>query len=600
MSHTKRGWVIVFLIYADFRKSADTSVDLLAMTEQMKAELNSLFKDILTVPLNDNRIQMYVIINSIDYKDSNENLAATTVLYKIGNPHNRKCNEIVCCDVISRRDGDFDRPNPDSPVQDPVFLKSIISRIKVREDEEVLFCTHDHGSAFGIFREINPDSLTGEIRRPIQYELEKYPYLAVFWNRALEEDSDFRELVDRASELPSPKLVQIGHSLFRINSVLNNLAESARLVFTTQTSLPVHIRNGNLSAQNLQLIFNGDSNFFEIWDFDLYEEKLEKKELHGHRNIAASLSNEDVTEILHNEELVLVFDHWLKGREVSVLLMMNCWMMNLHTMYSFRNTVKYLVAPQGDIGTPGYNYKDILQYLFTNKGVFNTAEQLALTCIATSENRRMRRRSVRLRADKTDMIDRWKIFAVNLQKKNIHGSIREEHFRSLNEIIYRLLPENQTKPQEAIRLYQFVRLVSHDFSKNGVIDTGSCLIIDIINWLHSLYHLRVGNGQHQPFPIDDETIAKIGQFVSQVYERSDNHHLVVSESRANRVYDERLSVIKLPPTGYSLFFPCFPSENGNLIDNVKKDSLLNDKCFHWRAFIKAIYDPEIWEPFFDD
>jgi hypothetical protein len=32
-------------------------------------------------------------------------------------------------------------------------------------------------------------------------------------------------------------------------------------------------------------------------------------------------------------------------------------MMNMHTMYSLKETVKCLVAPQGNIDCPGYNLK---------------------------------------------------------------------------------------------------------------------------------------------------------------------------------------------------------------------------------------------------
>jgi hypothetical protein len=86
------------------------------------------------------------------------------------------------------------------------------------------------------------------------------------------------------------------------------------------------------------------------------------------KEVVGELRAEKVREILSNDELAIVFREWLgEDEKVGVLLMMNCWMMNLHTMYSLVDTVQCLVAPQSDIGTPGYNYKAILKYLFKEK-----------------------------------------------------------------------------------------------------------------------------------------------------------------------------------------------------------------------------------------
>jgi hypothetical protein len=86
--------------------------------------------------------------------------------------------------------------------------------ILVKKDEEVLFITWDHGSAFGIFREVDPDEAA--IREPIHHGLDRYPYLAEFWNRALQEDPELKKLVDRNNRNNRPGIIQIGHTLFRL------------------------------------------------------------------------------------------------------------------------------------------------------------------------------------------------------------------------------------------------------------------------------------------------------------------------------------------------------------------------------------------------
>jgi hypothetical protein len=101
MTHTNDKWVIVFLIYADFRHNVEFENDAFAMTEQMKATLDIMFKDILTVPLDPNRARMYVIMNSIDYKETvDSKTEAKTLFYEIGNPGYLKYNQITTCRVL--------------------------------------------------------------------------------------------------------------------------------------------------------------------------------------------------------------------------------------------------------------------------------------------------------------------------------------------------------------------------------------------------------------------------------------------------------------------------------------------------------------------
>lgn len=121
----KNKWVIVFLIYADFRKDVENNPkNAFAMTEQMKAELNSMFKDILTVPIDSKRARMYVLMNGIDYKEGDEAATeAKTLFYEIGNPGNLDYNQITSWDVISDPEGTADEPNPNNPFQKTKYLK---------------------------------------------------------------------------------------------------------------------------------------------------------------------------------------------------------------------------------------------------------------------------------------------------------------------------------------------------------------------------------------------------------------------------------------------------------------------------------------------
>src|SRR5438045_1342530 len=81
MSHQDKRWVIVFLIYADFR-----TTDSISMDEKMKGELNVMLEDILTCPLN-NTARLYVLLDSIQFvtKEAKDRYSVDerVVLYQI-------------------------------------------------------------------------------------------------------------------------------------------------------------------------------------------------------------------------------------------------------------------------------------------------------------------------------------------------------------------------------------------------------------------------------------------------------------------------------------------------------------------------------------
>jgi hypothetical protein len=71
-----------------------------------------------------------------------------------------------------------------------------------------------------------------------------------------------------------------------------------------------------------------------------------------------------VCDILTNEELASSLIDGLGGTDI--LVMMNCSMMNVNTAYALykNSSVRYLIAPQGEINYPAYNYRAILTAIF--------------------------------------------------------------------------------------------------------------------------------------------------------------------------------------------------------------------------------------------
>lgn len=585
MSHSNQKWVIVVLIYADFRKNINgfNTTTAFEMSEQMKTTLNALFKDLLTTSLDPKRGRMFVLMNSIDYlEEDSTTISAKTLLYRIDNEDNLDTNRIVSCKVIESSPGTPAEPNPKNPFQKVEVLKCILKKeITIEQDEEVFFITWDHGSAFGIFREV--DAGVPAIRLPIDHDLDRYPYLAHFWKFALNanENKDskrkFKDLFDN-SESFSPSLVQMNHTLYAVKPTFNEDAVPRITLKSTRDR-----KQENAVAETLQR--QHEVNAFRLG-----------------RTIKM-LNTENVREILSNDELAHILTGWLNDdksdspKKVGVLLMMNCWMMNLHTMFSLKDAVECLVAPQGAIDAPGYNYKAILKYLFGEKQKFITPQQLAIVCVTTSESKRMRRRSKKLRSDGKDMIDQWKIFAVDLQRKREDGElILKFHLDRIMDIINKLnsIPESDKLRQ----FYTATRMASHDFTKSSSLEEPG-FMIDIINWLSLLYKLSAFNPSYQPFPVLNKykILADISKLLEIFGTDSDTNQLILAATSGKEIYNT-MAVVSFQPTGYSIFFPNSLSTNQNLIDNVKKDSLLA-KSEVWKNFIKSTYPQKIWGPFFE-
>jgi hypothetical protein len=586
----KNRWVIVFLIYADFRKKAQNSSDnILSMTREMKATLNQMFKDMITVPIDHRKARIHVIFNSIDFKKG-KNTRAKTLLYKIGNPYDLDFNEIIDCDVISSRDGSLQNPNPGTPLQNPKLLTAILRKISLESDEEVFFVTWDHGSGFGIFRE--EELRIAEIPKPIYDDIERYPYLAMFWNAALKKDSTLKQLMNKVEKQVLPDTVQIGHNLYRVEYTGNNLGfDISRLKM--QKHLNIVLSDALTPRQNFLIVFNDNTSQFEVSDYNLENNWMASKiEI-------AKLTSTGVREILSNDELANSFNSWLgKRNKIGVLLMMNCWMMNMHSMYSFANTVHYLVAPQSDIGVPGYNYKAILHYIFKDTHKVS-AKNLAVKCVKTIETKRMRRRSMALRTDRIDIIDTWKVFALDLQVRDIDGKrLLLNQVSALRRLIKLI---NSTfdpdSDQEARWMYKYIRSVSYDFS------AGDIMMIDILNWCLSLmfadgFFSVEGKSKLDPNGVKDELI----RFRKQILRNKPLPSLLLAKTAGQLVYllddDPFLptTVISIEPKGYSFFFPLFEIQSNilhsGLLQNVRKDKLLTSLP-GWKKFLKFHIDSEI-------
>lgn len=594
MQHGKK-WVIVFLIYADFRIDEANATTALAMDVKTKVELNRLFKDVLTTPLDADLGRMYVILDGIRYTSDAGMLQvhAQTFLYEIINPYGEPFNKIGHCCIFDKTLTPVGMPLPKQPVSDSGRLAELFGTIPVNDDE-VCLITWDHGSAFGIFRESRPSipstSSTSSVEpmEPIYEGLEYYPFLKQFWDTASTSPAckGSETLSTNHSGKKTIPLIKVHDVIYKVKSEEANLWAEISGNRTNLHNVPhrdfFRLKTNEDKTRSLEVQkpmgggFKEVSNRFFAGDANLVEEWAE----------LGKVSQSGVAEILRNDELAEALKAWVGPQKtVSVLLMMNCWMMNLHTLYAMKDCVQCLVAPQGGIDLPGYNYKDILSSVFDKKRYLLTPQQLAQICVETSENSRARKRARKLNIDDPDTIDKWKIIAIELQRENVNGEkLIEVHLNAFQEIINLLTPKSQLN-KEAINFYKYIRLCSFDFTENDTFHKGNgSIMVDVVDWLFNLAKINERSQKHIPI-INEDSATTIGRFVSDV--RSETN-LMLAETKATALPSKTGTFLNLSPSGYSLFFPQFPSDNQNLLDNVHRDTLLND-FDTWKKFLQVIY-----------
>jgi hypothetical protein len=304
------------------------------------------------------------------------------------------------------------------------------------------------------------------------------------------------------------------------------------------------------------------------------------------------LPSPGVPEILKNSELNKALQAWLgTERKVGVLLMTNCWMMNLHTMYAFRDSVRCLVAPQGNIDCPGYNIKDVLIAMNRVDQTGIEPIKLAELCVTTIDNDYSNAKAAILDKSEPDVIERFKIFAVDLSRKTGEKKNICKQIDDLDEIFNLIVDDLEDPKTNTDRKYflKYIRSACFDFSGN---DTQ---MVDIINWLVSIQEANLMlNAKMLSTPVR----TKINTFLDSMPFLNDN--IVLKASSGKKIYIIEKSVnhwpvIGLPPTGYSLFFPMvYLPGNPNLQklkDNVVTDGLMS-RLKSWQTLLGFI-DPKI-------
>ncbi|MGB8193007.1 MAG: hypothetical protein WCF67_13850 [Chitinophagaceae bacterium] len=423
-------WTIIFLIYADFRK--DGTFD---MGNDLQSELSQVFYDLKQVPLN-NQIEILVVQNIIDPSQPEKDM---TYLKRVIRQDGRKENEIVTIDSI---------PTPQT-LQKSEVLKNIFRRMHTNtySSTEKIYTrakryflnTWDHGSVFGIFRTNVPvpeeprtfaiQSLL--INKDIYDEALLIEKFEGPFNIQKNKSGDYVSIV-RSWENPVYGYYTINNKfLFELNtdysadSIGHKLLSNDRFYNNLELEViqPFPFINEEITIKFSKSISRNDfwKLISEINITEKEKNELEKMVSFSGDDAATMViktKNNKIADILTNEELQKAIDGGLNEaqsstppRKIDVLLMMNCYMLNVHACYTFKNVVDFLIAPQGGISKPGYNYPYLLNQIYqaTIKDTIKP-ELLAELCVTSCGYEFWPDRR-----EFADDIEKWAIIAMNLK-----------------------------------------------------------------------------------------------------------------------------------------------------------------------------------------
>jgi hypothetical protein len=565
--HGKR-WLIVFLIYADFTTSDD-----LPKIKKLKTMLNDLLGEIINAVIDPDRSRILVALNNIRFigdDHAGEKILNETKLYGINADDTG--NVIDSCKVISNEDQDG------KVLQNPKILDKLFSEINLHPDEELLLMTWDHGSSFGIFRREPTSVNVSRTRMRADQNLHQYPYLDFFLAYALNNNAPEITQENSAQGIIP---VQVGRYLLKIRNTSSNVAK-LELFDKKGINGQYHENTGKITA-----VISPDAALALPVTADTSMAVLQNAENHETENTGID-ALPLIPEILKNSELNGTLKTWLKERKVGVLLMFNCWMMNMHSMFAFQDSVQCFVAPQGNIDLPGYNINAILREINDANNERLSASELASLCVTTVDDAYSQAKAIVLCPDDPDVTERFKIFAVDLGKMTdtkSNFSLQIRLFRDLLIVLNNKLTANQAQGGELKYFFKYIRSACFDFSG------GFTMTVDIVNWILSIK----ATDRRQPrrfLNLTNDLILPMNNFLQAVNDIQAS--IVINCSSGKKVYEKErksapdIASIQLPPSGYSIFFPIADhSELLNLRDNILSDDLIK-QLPEWRTFLGLI------------
>jgi hypothetical protein len=578
----KSGWAVVFLIYADF---VSEKKDGPKLNENLLLELNSLLGDIFQSELNDT-LSIYVIFSSVNYsalKGTDQfELRNLSFIFKMINKDGN--NQIICMDSVDAKGvKEEDAETEINSIQKKEKIASAFKKIQEdnNRDTEILLITWDHGSAFGIFKADDHRLQVLQTWNSISSNPNFY-YISLFLQVA-------DEYLRREKHAIQSQSVDNQGYLF--NKRVFSLADTGRSSEKVLMLLKERNEGNKFSINKNELgYWLGPNRIIKEEHISAIQEKFKSQGINELNDTVENffissekVENKGVVEILTNDELADAINEGFgdsdKGQpgKVGVLLMMNCYMMNLHTVYAMRGRADFLVAPQGIISTPGYNYADILRCISHggSRSKIISPGKLAKFCVDSCHNLRARRRAEQLKEDFTT-IDEWSIFSVGLKEnESSYIGFLDDFVDELNKTIEGLFREIDLSDLEFLLLYS--KRFCFDFSE------GSYHMTDISHWVNNVQFAGLGVISENA----DESISVLIEKLGNLLKQDTEDYNAWRGKRYGRATSG--AVVASKQSGLCIFFPHIPRKNVVIpFHNFEKDELLSGRLTNWNRFLDII------------
>ena len=579
-------WVIIFLIYADFIKS-DTPESPQFDTAYAK-ELDKLLERLYKTKFDKSNIKIYIIYGSLNYKKTSDDSEAQKLhsdvhifqlQSKIYGNNMVHLKIIENGEIPERSENDLGTFS----LQRKKSLKKTFNYIKGlnKGDNKVKYIlnTWDHGSVFGIFKsEIHIRVVRGfpEITK------EEYPNLFFLIKKIPRLNANIPPLDKSVVVFEKDNFlnkINLGNiiSIDKFKELIHNKI----LVFETNDSGEMI----KLNHPNLLKKFDSEEEFINWLEILEYFPISADKTSFLNAMLSFNIQPAGILEILTNEELSGAIEE--SFGKIELISMMNCWMMNLHSLYAFRNCVEYLIAPQGGISEPGYDYKSIIELI--NKPKINT-NKIIKKYISSSYNFKNKERK-----NKKTEINSWAIMAATVFKNKdiINDSLVKEIESIAQILVEELESKTNTKEEEReilrkLSFVHFMAKISYNFSYGE-----RYFQLDLLNWLQTLDGF---NPVQEDFPIlknfEKEHVVRVQKLSSQLFLRNARY--------LNHVYDFQVEnntgspfrgVTIYKPNGLSIYLP-FVNNKNSIADKLyiikSATEKLADRIPTWTKLINKL------------
>ncbi len=539
-------WLIVYVIYADCKLKGFIN------NYKIFSELEYQLNDFKKCTINEG-VKILVVIN--------------TIKFEIERDENSKKDFTVLFEVKKQNTGDnlflmknVQYSKPEHKIQSSTALKNVFNDINSNPEYKsthVFLNTWDHGSVFGIFKDTGELLLPEKITNISSYKKNEFPILNELFANMKSFNHDIKECLESTRQNQNNDSYYFRRRYFfgaNLDKLFNKISEF-RFLDKYFHNPKLELTKTNLKNKIKVSLEKAHDKYKEFVNLS---HSLSLTENNNKVEFSTDLPVEQAFDILTNNELRSAIKE--SFGKVDILMMMNCWMMNLDSIYTFTDVVDYLIAPPSDIDEPGYNNYEIINGI-NSKTTPDELSKLAISTFASSGFNNSR--------------DKFKSNIESTCVICIEPSNFNDLFVTLKIFISELQEICEAHNEKPLMdLLIFARRFCYQLDVDG-----HYFLIDIFHWAN-----LIGDTKQIIDPIIDSDIyplfVKLNSKLKDVMPRTD--YVYFHENFYSGFGEIIRYKFKNKPTGIALFFPDSKSAYQQLVETeILSNSKFNANFKNW-------------------